>query len=108
MKLSFDGFIKNINNNMQVNNDKANLGEKTISNAGKNFDKITLTSSSRDIEEKIFTEELAKKLKCEIKQEEDRERKIQMLKEKIENKTYIADSRKIAAGMLYQTGDKNE
>ena len=73
--------------------------------AAGNFDEAVITSSSRQIEEKIFSERTAKAVQKQVLTPEDRSARIAELKAAVEDGTYQPDSREIAARILLLGGE---
>ena len=65
-----------------------------------NFDEAVITSSSRQIEEKIFSERTAKAVQKQVLTPEDRSGRIAELKAAVAEGSYQPDSREIAARIL--------
>lgn len=105
MKLSMDGLIINSCHTMSIRENNLQTGGIQMNGVEQKFDEIILTSSSRDIEEKIFTETLGKQMKNQLPDASGREKRIEELKASLKNGVYVVDSRRIAAHMLYQAGE---
>lgn len=69
------------------------------------FDEVLLDASSRDIEEKLLSEEITDRLRTEIRSTGTEER-INELKQAVKEGTYVLDTRKIAVCMLITEGEK--
>lgn len=68
-----------------------------------NYDAITIQSSSRQIQEKTFSETLSRRITSEVKQETSPER-VEALKQQVALGTYKIDPYAIASRML-MTGE---
>ena len=64
-----------------------------------NYDAITIQSSSRQIQEKTFSEALSRKVASDVKQEATPER-VEALKQQVASGTYQIDPYAIASRML--------
>lgn len=83
------------------------LEQREVVLHGQQFDQVAFTSSSRDIEEKLFTEQVIKELRQQVHAKQDNGRKIEWLREAVREGRYVPDSREIAARILL-TGGKEE
>lgn len=106
MKLSMDGFIVNSCSTVKkLENSYENGGVHM--NADKKFDEVIMTSSQKDIQEKIFTERLGNKMKTEAASQQNSDEKLNFLKEAIANGKYKLDSMTIASKILFSAEVQN-
>lgn len=83
---------------------QASSESKQVQKGDRNFDEILISANSRQIEEKKITEELAKKVLFEVKQETPQER-IETLRQAVSEDNYRIDADAIVSRMLLEKGE---
>ncbi len=72
---------------------------------GMNFDKVDFQSTSRQIKEKIYTEDITKEIRTQVLGVKDKAERISELKTEIRSGAYIADPQEITARILLRGGE---
>ena len=103
MKIGIE-HVTNIYGKPYVRGKENNVEQREAALQGQQFDQVVFTSSSRDIEEKLFTEQVIKGLSQQVQAKKDNSQKIEQLREAVRGGSYVPDSRETAARILLMGG----
>ncbi len=78
--------------------------DNTVRDRGKNYDEVVFSSTSRQMEEKLFIGKVTDMLKTEVRDVGAQEEKIGRLRAQISSGSYIPDSRETASKILLLGG----
>ncbi|CUX49601.1 flagellar biosynthesis anti-sigma factor FlgM [Clostridium sp. C105KSO13] len=109
MDISIDSSVDNIRNSYKNRTVSDAAEKRNLSGCSRErqFDKVIITSSSRQVEEKKIAEELTRQILSEVNTPTP-EAKIEELKQRVTQGTYLVDADRLADKILLQRGEQTD
>lgn len=105
MKIGTENLLSTYNV-MSAGDASASARDSVVRERGKNYDEVVFSSTSRQMEEKLFIGRVTEMVKSAVRDVSGQEEKISRLREAVESGAYIPDSRETASRMLLLGGDR--